>query len=134
MEKYISTSRKPTDQMSRRFKTGVSRSFRASSASAAPGPLRSTAAPFSDAPYPAPSTAAMISRGVAVPSTPMELVSRLTEQAVTPGTFATAFSTLALQAAQLMPVTLYCFMISSGVPFPFLCSPLLKRHYHSISR
>jgi len=41
------------------------------------------------------------------------LVSRLTEQDVTPGTFDTAFSTLALQAAQLMPVTLYCFMIPS---------------------
>ena len=38
----------------------------------------------------------------------MELVSRLTEHAVTPGTFPTAFSTRALQAAQLMPVTLYC--------------------------
>jgi len=44
----------------------------------------------------------------AVPSTPMELVSRLTEQLVTPGTFFTAFSTRAEQAAQLMPVTLNC--------------------------
>ena len=50
----------------------------------------------------------MISAGLAVPSTPMELVRRLTEQAVTPGTFRTAFSTRALHAAQLMPVTLYC--------------------------
>ena len=50
----------------------------------------------------------MIAAGSAVPSTPMELVSRLTEQAVTPGTCPTAFSTRALQAAQLMPVTLYC--------------------------
>ena len=41
----------------------------------------------------------------AVPSTPMLLVRRLTEQAVTPGTLDTAFSTRALHAAQLMPVT-----------------------------
>ena len=46
--------------------------------------------------------------GEAVPFTPMELVSRLTEQLVTPSTLETAFSTRALQAAQLMPVTLYC--------------------------
>ena len=45
----------------------------------------------------------------------MEWVSRLTEQAVTPGTAETAFSTRALQAAQLMPVTIYC---SKGIP-PF---------------
>lgn len=49
--------------------------------------------------------------GAAVPSTPMELVSRLTEQAVTPGTLDTAFSTRAEQAAQLIPVTLYCSML-----------------------
>jgi hypothetical protein len=35
----------------------------------------------------------------------MEFVSRLTLQEVTPGTFETAFSTRALQAAQLIPVT-----------------------------
>jgi hypothetical protein len=35
----------------------------------------------------------------------MEFVNRLTEQALTPGTFDTAFSTRVLQAAQLMPVT-----------------------------
>ena len=48
---------------------------------------------------------------LAVPSTPMEFVSRLTEQLVTPGTAFTAFSTRAEQAAQLMPVTLYCSII-----------------------
>ena len=47
----------------------------------------------------------MTADGSALPSTPMELVRRLTEQAVTPGTFDTAFSTRALHAAQLMPVT-----------------------------
>ena len=47
----------------------------------------------------------------AVPSTPMELVSRLTEQLSTPGTALTAFSTRAEQAAQLIPVTLYCFIL-----------------------
>ena len=50
----------------------------------------------------------MTSAAEALPSTPMELVKRLTEQAVTPGTLPTAFSTRAEQAAQLMPVTLYC--------------------------
>ena len=43
----------------------------------------------------------------------MELVKRLTEHDVTPGTFETAFSTRALQAAQLMPVTEYCFIFFS---------------------
>ena len=55
----------------------------------------------------------MIASQVAVPSTPIEFVSRLTEHAVTPGTFDTAFSTRLLHAAQLMPVTVYCFMVSS---------------------
>ena len=41
----------------------------------------------------------------AAPSTPIELVSRFTEQDSTPGNFETAFSTRALQAAQLIPVT-----------------------------
>jgi sugar (pentulose or hexulose) kinase len=41
----------------------------------------------------------------------MEFVSRLTLTPVTPGTFDTAFSTLALQAAQLMPVTEYCCIL-----------------------
>ena len=54
----------------------------------------------------------MISASAALPSTPMELVSRLTEQAVTPGRADTAFSTLAEQAAQLIPVTLNCFIRS----------------------
>ena len=52
--------------------------------------------------------AAMIALASAVPSTPIEWVSRLTEQDVTPGTALTAFSTRALHAAQLIPVTLYC--------------------------
>ena len=113
MEKYIRTSKKPTDQSRRCFRTGVSLSRRVSSACAEA--LPEELAPFSEAPYPAASTAAMISWGAAVPSTPMEFVNRLTEQAVTPGTFDTAFSTLALQAAQLMPVTLYCLIIPSVV-------------------
>ena len=55
----------------------------------------------------------------------MELVKRLTEQEVTPGTLETAFSTRALQAAQLMPVTLYCsidfspFQGDGAVPVDF---------------
>jgi hypothetical protein len=54
-------------------------------------------------------TAAMTALASAVPSTFMEFVKRLTEQSVTPSTEATAFSTRALHAAQLMPVTLYRF-------------------------
>ena len=42
----------------------------------------------------------------------------LTEQDVTPGTLETAFSTRALQAAQLIPVTLYCSIISLLQSFP----------------
>jgi hypothetical protein len=37
----------------------------------------------------------------------MEFVRRLTEQDTTPGTLETAFSTLAVHAAQLIPVTVY---------------------------
>ena len=54
----------------------------------------------------------MISDADAVPSTPMELVSRLTEHDVTPGTLDTAFSTRLLHAAQLIPVTRYCSIFS----------------------
>ena len=50
--------------------------------------------------------------GSALPSTPNEFVSRLTEQAVTPSTFDTAFSTLALHAAHDIPFTLYCRIVS----------------------
>ena len=54
----------------------------------------------------------MTAASSAAPSTPMELVSRLTAQLSTPGTAETAFSTRAWQAAQLIPVTVYCFMES----------------------
>ena len=112
IEKYISGTRKQRDAIRHRFILGVSRSFRESSAAETEDAFTCAPscapAPFSVAPYPASSTAAMIWAGSAVPSTPMELVSRLTEQEVTPGTLDTAFSTRALHAAQLMPVTLYC--------------------------
>ena len=49
----------------------------------------------------------------------MELVSNETEQLVTPGTPFTAFSTLAWQAAQLIPVTVY-FSISLHLLHQFL--------------
>ena len=112
MEKYISTSKNPREAKSLRFKTGVSRSFSASSARASarfavPAPAPRAFWRFSAAPYPAYSTAAITASGATFPSTPMEFVSKLTEQAVTPGTFDTAFSTRALQAAQLIPVTVY---------------------------
>ena len=51
--------------------------------------------PLMLAPYPASVTAFIICSSAAAPSTPIELVSRLTEQLVTPGTLDTAFSTLA---------------------------------------
>ena len=75
------------------FKTGVVLSSSASSCSCFEGLL--LFAPLTDAPYPAASTALMITSGVAVPSTPIELVRRLTAQLSTPGTLLTAFSTLA---------------------------------------
>ena len=106
MDTYISSRRKPSEAISLRFKTGVSRSASASSPAAAV-----FSAPLRLAPYPAASTAAMMLCSSAVPSTPMELVSRLTEQASTPGTPDTAFSTRAEHAAQLIPVTLYCFTV-----------------------
>ena len=107
MEKYMRTSRNPSEASRRRFSTGVSLSARAS-LSAAGEEGATTSASFNLAPYPAASTAAMTASGAAVPSTPIEFVSRLTAQDVTPGTFRTALSTLALHAVQLMPVTLYC--------------------------
>ena len=112
MEKYIRTIRNPSDAIRRLFNTGVSLSFNISSpADAACDCVFAAPSPFFDAPYPASVTAFMISCSLAVPSTPIELVRRLTEQDVTPGTFVTAFSTLALQAAQLIPVTIYCSIV-----------------------
>jgi len=49
----------------------------------------------------------------------MELVRTLTEPEVTPSTPDTAFSTRALQAAQLIPVTEYCFIIILLKTLPF---------------
>ena len=109
IEMYISNTRKITDAISLLRIAGVSVSFKASS-------LFVFAVSFSDdffeAEYPASSTALIISCSEAVPSTPIEFVSKLTEQAVTPSTFETAFSTLALHAAQLIPFTLYCSILS----------------------
>ena len=106
MEKYINTNKNPTDAIRRLFKIGVSLS--SSAASSAASVFAFLSAPFTDAPYPAASTAEIILVGSALPSTPIEFVNKLTEQEVTPGTLETAFSTLALQAAQLIPVTVYC--------------------------
>ncbi len=140
IEKYMSTIRIKTDDISLFFSTGVSLSFSASfsaaygsyalseapdllpalppasgSLPAAPAPpaLPAPGSARSDAPYPASSTALMISDASAVPSTPIEFVSRLTEHDSTPGTLETAFSTCAWQAAQLIPVTSYCCIYRS---------------------
>ena len=105
---YIKGIQKITETISRRSIFGVSVSFSSSSCPDCTDVV--FVPPFSDAPYPAFCTASMMAEADAVPSTPIELVSRLTEQEVTPGTSDTAFSTLALHAAQLMPVTSYCFI------------------------
>ena len=113
MLKYISISRNTKDDTSLLANNGVVVSLRDSSRPDITEfplcPLKDFAPSFfSDAPYPASSTAFIISCAIAVPSTPIEFVRRLTEQLVTPSTFATAFSTLAWQAAHVIPVTLYC--------------------------
>ena len=110
IERYMSGIKKQRDIIRRCRSFGVSLSFKMSSASSTvcfPFSL-----PFFDAPYPAFSTAETIISAEAVPSTPIEFVSKLTEQLVTPGTADTAFSTLELQAAQLIPVILYCSIFS----------------------
>ena len=113
IDTYINGIRNTSEAISLLFIFGVSVSFSISSAAAADAvPPFPFSAFFSDAPYPDASTAAMISDADAVPSTPMELVSRLTEHEVTPGTLDTAFSTRLLHAAQLIPVTRYCSIFS----------------------
>ena len=86
MEKYMRTIRNPSDENRRFLRTGVSLSASASSpaddAALCPAPLP----PFTEAPYPAATTAAITASADAEPSTPIELVRRLTEQDVTPGT------------------------------------------------
>ena len=109
METYMSTIKKPSDAISRFFRTGVSLSLSASSS--ADFLALGSCLPLGEASYPASRTAAIIFSAEAVPSTPMEFVSRLTEQELTPLTPDTAFSTLAEQAAQLMPVTVYCSIV-----------------------
>ncbi len=119
IDTYIIGISRQTDAISRFFIFGVSWSFNKSSAAlpilsallafpVLPSPVFPSAPPLFSAPYPALVTAAITASASACPSTPMELVRRLTEQEVTPGTLDTAFSTRALQAAQLIPVTVYC--------------------------
>ena len=130
IEIYISTIRNPTDVISLFFNTGVTLSFNISSCDAyipceplfCDVPLLSDAVcdVFKDAPYPASSTAFITASSLAIPSTPIELVRRLTEQFSTPSTFDTAFSTRLLHAAQLIPVTIYCFIIKYHLPV-FIC-------------
>ena len=85
--------------------------------------------PFTEAPTEpeptVPSTEAPTEPESAVPSTPIEFVNKLTEHELTPDTAETAFSTRALQAAQLMPVTLNCFtlhLLLRAVYFISFCS------------
>ena len=69
--------------------------------------------------YPALRTAVIIASEPAVPSTPVEWVRRFTEQEVTPSTSETAFSTRAVQAAQLIPVIVYCSIMKFAPSFSF---------------
>ena len=109
IEIYISAASSTSETTSRLTSAGVSRSLRASSLSAEA--LFAAPGVFEAAPYPAFSTAAIMLASDALPSTPISPVSRLTEQEVTPSTPDTAFSTRELQAAQLIPVTLNCFIL-----------------------
>ena len=96
IEKYISTSRNTTDVTSLRLRTGLSLSSRAFSwASREFVEDWLSSAPCTAAPYPASSTAFTMASLLALPSTPMELVSKLTDTDSTPGTLLTAFSTCA---------------------------------------
>ena len=92
IEKYMSGTRNTMEETSRFARTGVSMSLSASSSEAFP-----TFRPpdFTLALYPASVTALIIASSLALPSTPIEFVRRLTEQLSTPATPATAFSTLA---------------------------------------
>ena len=116
IERYIRTNKKKREERSLFKSRGVSLSAKTSESV-------TSEESFIDALYPAFPTAVIISVSLAVPSTPIELVSRLTEQAVTPLTPITAFSTRALQAAQLIPFTLNCFTKTEA---PFLY--LIKRY------
>ena len=87
---------------------------------------------LTDALYPASCTARMMLSALALPSTPMEFVKRLTVQDVTPGTLETAFSTRALQAAQLMPFTLNCSILRLP-PFAVFLSMVIRILYPIIS-
>ena len=116
MEIYIKGTKNPMEMANRHFiahSASCALFFSVSSLEAMPCRPSFFPLSFLLAPYPAFSTAVIISCTNAVPSTPMELVSRLTEQEVTPGTLDTAFSTWALQAAQLIPVTVYCSIFLS---------------------
>ena len=116
MDIYIRGTKKTSEAINLFLSKGVSLSARESSLL-----LAFVFSPSMSAPYPALSTANIISSVLAVPSTPMELVNKLTDTDSTPSTEATAFSTLAEQAAQVIPVTLY-FVIS----FTYLSITLLN--------
>ena len=97
MDKYM--------RIPKNTKEAISRAGRFPAAFSAFGASRFSA-PLVLAWYPAFSTAEMTSWGETCPSTVMSPVRRFTEQSVTPGTDRAAFSTRALQAAQVMPFTL----------------------------
>jgi hypothetical protein len=106
IEIYISERRKTKDDIRRKSIDFSSFSKLFSS------DFRCTGAELSGAaPYPAARTAEIISAS-SPPLTVMEFVRRFTEQLSTPETDITARSTLAEQAAQLIPVTLNFFIFS----------------------
>ena len=108
IDRYINGIKKQREAINRFFISGVSLSFNSPLFSILPASCPVLLS-FSAALYPAASTASITVCASTAPSTPIELVSRFTEHDVTPSIFDTAFSTRALHAAQLIPVTSYCF-------------------------
>ena len=117
MATYIRGKRKSSDSASRRARIlylgNAAPELLPEAPEIPPAPAPPPCAePFGLAWYPALSTAAAIASSVALPSTFIEFVTRLTEQEVTPSTFDTAFSTCATHAEQVIPSTSNCLTIS----------------------
>ena len=92
IERYIRRIRSTAELIRRRTNIGDSLSFKDSSIDSA---LVVVERSMTLAPYPASTTAFIISSSLAEPSTPIELVRRLTEHDSIPSSFETAFSTRA---------------------------------------
>ncbi len=139
MEMAMSGTSKAMDHHISRFMPACSFSSLACLASHScwmDGPVLPSAAPaasavcvcFGVAPYPMRSTASMMSFASVVSgsnSTIMVLLMRFTFTSCTPASRATAFVTLASQAAQVMPVTSNCSFMRCppSCPVSYCCPP-----------